>query len=167
MDEDMKKTKILEHIQVERARFEGTLAKLSEAQMLIPGVIEGWTVKDLLAHITVWEQRMVHWLAETVRGKEPQMLPPGMTWDDLDEWNEQTYQKHRAHPLDMVLTDFALSYPQALEAAQEISEEDLIDPHRFSWRKGEPLWVMVAANTFWHYKEHDESIKSWHEGLHD
>ena len=161
MGKDMNKPKLLEQIKVERSRLEETLAKISEAQMLVPGVIEAWTVKDLLAHITVWEQRMMQWLAETVRGEEPQMLPPGMTWDDLDEWNEQTYQKYRLHPLDEVLTDFTLSYPQALKAVQDIAEEDLIDPNRFTWREGQPLWEMVAANTFWHYKEHDESLNNW------
>jgi hypothetical protein len=88
-----------------------------------------------------------------------------MTWDDLDEWNEQTYQKHRLRPLEEVMADFQLSYPQALQAVHEVSEPDLIDPQRFVWREGRPLWVMVAANTSWHYKEHNESIRNWLEGL--
>ena len=165
MEEQMSKPKLLEQIQFERERLEKTLAKISEVQMLVPGVIEAWTVKDLLAHITVWERRMIRWLEQTVRDEVPEMLPPGMTWDDLDQWNEQTYQKHRHRDLDEVMTDFELSYPQALNVVQDISEEDLIDPNRYAWRDDRPLWEMVAANTSWHYKEHEETITTWLKGL--
>ena len=165
MEEQMSKEKLIEEIQIEHLHLESTLDKISRQQMVTPGVMDDWTVKDLLAHITVWELRMIRWLEQTVRDEVPEMLPPGMTWDDLDRWNEQTYQKHRHRDLDEVLADFELSYPQALSAAQDISEEDLIDPDRYAWRDGRPLWVMVAANTSWHYKEHEETITTWLKGL--
>ena len=165
MEEQMSKSKLLQEIQGERQRLEKTLAMVNEEQMLIPGVIDEWTVKDILAHITVWEQRMVRWLGEAMSGEEAHMLPDGMTWDDLDDWNEKTYQEHLHRPVEQVLADYELSYPQALKAAKEVPEQDLIDPNRFDWREGDPLWVMVAANTFWHYTEHEKSIKAWLEQL--
>jgi len=165
MEEQMSKEKLIGEIQIERQNLEATLKKMTAHQMITPGVMEDWTVKDLLAHISVWEQRMVRWLEQTVREEVPEMLPPGMTWDDLDQWNEQTFQKHRLRDLDEVLADFELTYRQALSAVQEISEEDLIDPGRFPWREGRPLWIMVAANTSWHYKEHEETLTTWLEGF--
>jgi hypothetical protein len=164
LEQRKSKAELVADIELERQRLEATLATLSEDQMLIPGVIEDWTVKDILAHITVWEQRMISWVAQATRGEEPEMLPAGMTWDDLDEWNEQTYQKHRLRPLDDVKDDFHLSYTQAMQAVHGVNERDLTDPERFAWREGRPLWVMVAANTSWHYKEHEESIRQWLEG---
>jgi hypothetical protein len=161
VEEKMTKSRLLEEIQSEHQRLQKTLAMINEEMMFIPGVIDEWTVKDILAHITVWEQRMVRWLGEAVSGDVPQMLPDGMTWDDLDEWNEQTYQKHRHRPVEDVLADYELSYPQALDAAKEVPEQVLMDADRFDWREGDPLWVMVAANTFWHYTEHEESIRAW------
>lgn len=161
MEEQMTKEKLLKEIRLERQRLEKTLERISAKQMITPGVVGDWTVKDLLAHITVWEQRMILWLEQTTREEVPEMLPPGMTWDDLDQWNEETYQKHRQRALDEVLADFKLSYPQALSAVQKIPEEELIDPEHYPWREGRPLWVMVAANTFWHYKEHEETISAW------
>jgi hypothetical protein len=161
MSEQMRKSKLLEQIQAERERLERTLAELSTDQMTQPGIQDQWSVKDILAHITVWEKRMTRWLGETLRGEVPQMLPPGMTWDDLDQMNEQTYLENRDRLLAEVLSEFHHSYPQALGAVEAASEEDLIDPHRFEWRGGKPLWEMVAANTFWHYEEHGESLRTW------
>lgn len=147
MEEGMSKEKMIQEIQTERMRLEKTLEDIPEQQMITPGVEEDWAVKDLLAHITVWEQRMVAWLEQTLRDEVPEMLPPGLTWDDLDQWNEQTFQENRHLLLDQVLADFESSYSEALTAVEEISEEDLIDPDRFAWREGRPLWKMVAANT--------------------
>lgn len=165
MEEKMNKEKLIEEIRVERQRLEKALEKISAQLMVTPGVMDDWTVKDLLAHITVWEKRMVRWLEQTVRDEVPEMLPPGMTWDDIDQWNEQTYQKHLNRDLDEVLAEFELSYPQALNAVQGISEEELIDPDRYAWRDGHPLCEMVAANTSWHYKEHEVAITTWLKGL--
>ena len=161
MEEDMNKEKMIHEIQTERKRLEQTLEDITKQQMNTPGVIEDWTVKDLLAHITVWEQRMVAWLRQTVHGEVPEMLPSGLTWDDLDQWNEETYQEHRHLDLGQVLADFESSYSEALIAVEEVSEEDLVEPDRFTWREGRPLWKMVAANTSWHYKEHEEGISAW------
>jgi hypothetical protein len=165
MEENMSKEKLIQEISNERERFEKSLEAVPTQQMVMPGVMDDWTVKDFLAHITIWEQRMIAWLEQTMRDEVPEMLPPGLTWDDLDQWNEETYQKHRQRALDEVLTDFEMSYFQALGAVEKVSEDDLLDPDRYPWREGRPLWVMVAANTSWHYKEHEETIAAWLERL--
>jgi hypothetical protein len=59
------------------------------------------------------------------------------------------------------LADFHRSYARAYSVVEALTEEDLIDPQRFAWRKGDPLWHMVAGNTWEHYQEHRESIENW------
>ncbi|MFH2039921.1 MAG: ClbS/DfsB family four-helix bundle protein, partial [Chloroflexota bacterium] len=86
---------------------------------------------------------------------------PGMTWDDLDKLNEQTYLANKDRLLDEVLTASAESYSRVLDAIQNLSDEDLFDGSRFAWREGDPLWHMVAANTWWHYREHRQQVETW------
>jgi hypothetical protein len=88
------------------------------------------------------------------------MPAPGKTWDDLDQLNRQPYLENRDKPLTQVLAEFNLSFQEVLKVVENISEEDLIEAERFSWREGSPLWKMVAANTWWHYKIHNESIRN-------
>jgi hypothetical protein len=159
MDEPMTKTKILEMIQSGRKSLESTLSQLSEEQMTQPGVQNDWSVKDILAHITEWERRTVQWIHESLRGEVPQRPAPGMAWDDLDGLNEQIYMLNKDRPLSEVLDDFRSAHHQSLQAVEALTEEDLIDPQRFAWRAGEPMWHMVAANTWLHYQEHGEAIR--------
>ncbi len=164
MDEQITKREILASIRNERESLEATLGRLSEAQMTQPGVESDWTVKDILAHIVDWERRMVQWVEESLRGEVPERPAPGMTWDDLDRLNEQTYLANKDRALDDVLAEFHASYQSALGTVEAATEADLIEPERFAWRQGDPMWHMVAANTWWHYKEHRETIENWLEG---
>lgn len=161
MDEPMTKTRILELMQKERAALERTLGRLSDQQKTQPGVEGSWSVKDILAHISDWERRSVQWIQESLRGEVPQRPAPGMTWDDLDGLNEQIYLSNKDRALDEVLADFQHSYQRLLQTVEALTEEDLIDPQRFAWRAGHPLWNLVAANTWEHYQEHAESINQW------
>ena len=62
-----------------------------------------------------------------------------------------------------ILTMSATASTQADQAVHAMTEIDLFDGSRFAWRNGDPLWHMVAANTWWHYKEHREQIEAWRE----
>ncbi len=104
---------------------------------------------------------MCQWLEESAAGKAPQRPAPGLTWDDLDKVNLQIYEENKDKPLNEVLSEYHDSYQESLEIIKSFSEDDLIDPDRFEWREGDPLWHMVSGNTFWHYQEHENSIREW------
>ena len=164
INDPMTKAKIMDLIQSERESLEGVLAGLSEAQMTRPGGENNWSVKDILVHITDWERRMVGWIEESLSGEVPQRPAPGMTWDDLDRLNEQTYELNKDRALGDVLASFHRSYERAWQVVETMTEEDLVDPGRFAWRAGDPMWHMVAANTWEHYQEHREPIENWLKG---
>jgi len=161
MSDAMTKAKIVDLIQSKRQALESLLAGLDEAQMIQPGVENSWSVKDIMAHITDWERRMVGWIEESLRDEVPQRPAPGMSWDDLDRLNEQTYLLNKDRALSAVLADSHHSYERALQVVEALTEEDLVDPGRFDWRGGDPMWHMVAANTWEHYQEHREPIENW------
>ncbi len=166
MSEEMTKAKLLAQIRAERDRFEAILAELDAAQMVQPGVVGLWSVKDILAHIAAWESLMVGWLEEILKGDIPEALAPGQSWDGLDQFNEQIYLENRPRPLDDVLAEFHASFRRAWDAVHAAPEEALLEADRYPWREGNPVWHIVAANMSWHYPEHGASIRAWLEGYH-
>jgi hypothetical protein len=158
MSEQISKSELLDAIRSERERLEETLARLDKDQMTQPGVEGGWSVKDILAHITAWEKLMTRWVGQALRGDVPEL--PGRD-EIVDQWNQRIYQENKDRPLAEVLEEFKRSYQDALRTTETTLEEDLMDPERFEWLKGAPLWRVVAANTWWHYKEHNESTQAW------
>lgn len=155
-DELTSKKELLEAIREERAALEKAVDALEEGQMLDPVFEGGWSVKDTLAHITSWEQLMIGWVEQSLRGEEPQRPVTGDDW--VDRLNERLHEENVDRSLDEVLEQFADSYQEALALVERLEEDDLFDPERFPWRDGSPLWQMVAANTNWHYKDHRQAI---------
>ena len=160
MSEEMDKKKLVELTRSSRSAFSALLGQLTEEQMLQRNVQGVWSVKDILAHVVDWEQRMTRWLGEAVRGETPAMPAPGLTWDDLDRLHQETYLAHRDEPLGQVLAEFEQLEASVLEAIQAVPESDLSTTDRFPWTDGEPPWHLVGANTFWHYPSHGKKIRA-------
>lgn len=161
MSEEMSKDRLIDLIRTEHRLLEAELEEVGEEHKETPGVEGEWSVKDLIAHITVWEQRMLQWMEAALRGEKVQPLPPGMSWDDLDLWNEQTRQESRSKSLEQIESEFRDSYRQVLAGVKAISESDLMEPDRFPWLEGRPWWKIVASNSYWHYRDHREAIQTW------
>jgi hypothetical protein len=151
------KEELLRRIREARAALEETLLPLDEAQMVAPLLDDGSSAKDTMAHISEWEQLMVRWIEESLRGETPQRPVEADDW--VDELNAQLYAENKDKPLDAVQRIFSASYEQVLPAVEALSTEELFDPDHFAWREGHPLWHLVGGNTFWHYDEHREAIE--------
>jgi uncharacterized protein (TIGR03083 family) len=154
----MTKRELLEAIQKGRAEFEAALAKLSPEQMVAPGVMGEWSVKDILGHIGMWESRLVTILYAVERGATPSQLVH--TQAEVDKVNAGSYAEQRDRPLDRVLADFHGVHRQLLKRLDAVEENDLFDPKRFQWMEGESLAKLVAGDTFEHYAEHRSAIRS-------
>jgi hypothetical protein len=150
------KQELLEQIRVERGLLEGTLARLTHAQMLLPGVDGKWSVKDALAHISTWERWMILWTNSLLKSEKPETPEP---WD-IEQMNARTYIRVKEIPLAEVLEEFRQSFWDSLELFETLSEEQLQTVYSDSWPMG-PFWTGIAANTNWHYKEHRADIQKW------
>jgi hypothetical protein len=155
-NEKITKQELLNQIHGERAKLEETLARLTHAQMLQPGVDGKRSVKDALAHISAWERRMLAWVGSYLRGEEPKTPVP---WD-IEQMNAETYAQVKDKPLAEVLEEFRLSYWDALALIESLSEKQLQTVYTDTWPLG-PLWTGIAANMNWHYKEHCTDIQKW------
>lgn len=160
MAEQMDKARILDEMYTKFAALENILAPLDETQMTREGVIGDWSIKDVLAHITAWQHRLLVWLHAATQNEEPAISGPDSD-EEMDRLNEQFYEENKSRPLDDVLAGFRATYLQIVNDVQVLNDEDLTDPHRFTWMKGNPLWYVVAGDTYEHYQEHSGSIQEW------
>ena len=160
MAEQVDKTSILNEMSISYAALEEILAPLDKTLFTTEGVIPGWSIKDMLAHIASWHHRLLMWLDAAKRNQEPTISGPDSV-EEMDALNAQFYQENKALPLDEVLTDFRTTHQQIMDVVQAMPEDDLTSPHRFAWSQGKPLWHLIAGDTFEHYQEHFVQIQEW------
>jgi hypothetical protein len=160
MTEQIDKASLLKDMRTNYAALEEILAPLDKTQMTTKGVIDGWSIKDMLAHIASWHHRLLTWLDAARRNEEPTISGPDSV-EEMDALNAQFYQENKSRPLDEVLTDFRTTHQQIMVIIQAMREEDLISPQRFAWTEGNPLWQLIAGDTYEHYQEHRKQIQEW------
>jgi hypothetical protein len=158
MSDAIEKATLLDNIQAGYEQLEGTLAPLSEPQMTTPTVNGTWSVKDNLAHLTIWQDYLNDQLQGIFTNKEPPEFMPGLSTED--EINERIYHENKDRPLAEVLAAFRSSYQRVLAAVQAMSEEALNAPSPWS-TSGNPIWPLIAGNTYGHYEEHGGNIRRW------
>ncbi len=159
MTEQLTKAIILARMEEERAAFERAIAGLDAGQMTIPKVMDDWTIKDTLAHITAWERDLLAWL-DTARRGVPPPIPPTGGWDaSIEEFNAQVYAANRDRPLDDVLADFDAVYERLMDELRALPE-DLADPLWAVWEGGRPPWGLIATY-YRHYRDHRLPIEAW------
>jgi hypothetical protein len=156
--EPISKPELLKRIRSERQYLAETLAQLSEDQMVKPGAEAAWSVKDMLAHLVAWEEYLVQWVDQILRGQAPE-LPAGV--GGIDQVNAEIYEENKDRPLTEVLTEFQTSYQEVLRCTEAASEEILLQTGLFPAWGDTPLWDVVASNTYWHYQEHGEALRAW------
>lgn len=113
------KAELLGLIQSAYDQFEILLASLREEQMTIPGVNGSWSVKDNVAHLTVWQNYQAARQEGVLEGIEPPEPVPGLETEDAE--NDYFYQQNKDRPLAEVLADFRASYQGILAATEALS----------------------------------------------
>ncbi|HYX51075.1 MAG TPA: ClbS/DfsB family four-helix bundle protein [Ktedonobacteraceae bacterium] len=160
MTEQVDKTSILKEMSTSYAALEDILSSLDKTHYVTEGVIPGWSIKDVIAHISSWHHRLYLLLDAALHNQEPAISGPDNI-EELDALNAQFYLENKSLTLDEVLADFRNTYQHIMSIVQAIPEADLIDPQRFAWAKGEPLWKAIAGDTYEHYQEHILQIQQW------
>src|SRR5262245_21431744 len=67
----LKKAEVLHKLERAWLAFEDSYAGLSNEQLLNPGVTGKWSVRDIIAHVTWWEEEALLHLPEVRAGQRP------------------------------------------------------------------------------------------------
>ena len=145
------KAKLLESTHFERETLERKLHGLTPQEMIFPGSMGAWSVKDILQHLVDWEQRWIGWYEFGKRGEEVHTPEPGYNWREMGKLNEKYRLKYKDRPLDDVLADFHSSYLKIMSVIEKIPEEEMLATGLYPWTGKLPLIAWIAGNTCEHY----------------
>ncbi len=155
MTTEMDKATLIRNIEESRVEMEELLTQLSEPQLTTTGVAGGWSVKDLLSHISYWERDTVEVLQAAARGETPYLTGEEQT----DARNAEAVARNRDRSVAEVMAEYYHTLDRLIEAVRAFPDADLFAPDRFPWRNGRPLWRLVAGESYNHEREHREQIR--------
>ncbi len=118
------------------------------AALLLPTFPNGWSVKDLLAHLAAWEWRCAGLLAEAHKSDTPLKAMP-----DVDALNQEIYHERQEWDWEDVDHDFREAHEALLESILTLPAERLEDGI---------IQRTIAEETWQHYEEHLPQLRQWH-----
>jgi hypothetical protein len=155
------KADLIKNTETEYRKLSQTLNTLDIEDMEEPGVCEEWSVKDILAHLTVWTQMCLEWYEMGCRGEVPKTPAPDLTWQQIPVLNQRIYDQHKDRPLEAIKGEFEASYQQLMAVSQTIAEEDLFARGRYTWTKSTTLASYLVSCGASHYHWARELIRKW------
>lgn len=121
---------------------------LSEEQMQI-SLPDGWSVKDILAHVAMWEEIALLDVHRAARGDQTALG----AWDHsfAEQWNNIHFVLRKSFPLGQVLTELTEARQGMMEILNSVEEKRLAGGFI-------PNTCAIHAK---HDREHAEQIRNW------
>jgi hypothetical protein len=149
----MDKKQLLNKLNKSWSAFRESYAGLSDDQLLEPGVMGDWTVKDIIAHISVWEQESLTHLPHILEGESTPRYAD--LYGGIDAFNALKIEKMNKLTLSEVHHNLEETHLNLLDYLQSVPEEQFSSESRFRRR--------LRLDTYSHYPIHTRAILEWRE----
>jgi hypothetical protein len=159
MGTTLSKTQLLAELHNENASWQALLDEIGEANMTQPEVAGGWSIKDIIAHLTGWRRRTVRRLQAALNHERAFSPPWPPELREDDEINAWIYAANRDRPLAGVLGDSREVFQQLADAIDAFSEDEFQELQRSPWLEGEPLSGKLFFAHF--HEEHEPDMRAW------
>jgi hypothetical protein len=132
------------------------LDQLEPEQMLKPINGSGWTIKDVIAHLT-WHER------EMIKVAHERALVGSPWWGlPLHQRNDAIFELFKDRSLEGVLNGAEIASDELIHELEQLKDDDLEDASCFDempidWKP----WQVFASNMHEHYLDHCRDLRNW------
>lgn len=122
---------------------------LPAAAMLEPGASGDWSVKDVLAHVSTWEEESLRALPLIMQGRRPPR------YGGIDRFNAEQSAAKAGLALEQVMADLQITHARLLDFLRGVPD---------SWYAGETRFRhRLRLDTYGHYRLHTAALRQWRE----
>jgi hypothetical protein len=142
---------LISELQAVRDEMNAVVVRIDPSKEISPG----WTVKDVLAHITGWDEVVNTSLRSFLGCGELDIT----TIESIDDYNAKAVAVREGMSLDEVMADWSLTRRELIALLREIPQDRWDEPHPYAW--GETGTVSDEIRIFIHHeREHANEIRA-------
>jgi len=156
------KMQIVSMLKEEFNCWEELLNSISKEEITTPNLIGNMSIKDTIAHLTVWQQINVARLEAALHNQKPEYPEWHPEFDpeleeELAKINAWIYESRHEQPWSDIHQEWKERFLRFLELAESIPEKNLVEVGKYLWLKEYPLSA-VLLGSFEHHAEHREPL---------
>lgn len=157
----MDRSELLARIEASRKELEAEISRFDKQDINTPLLPNGWSIKDVVAHIGFWERRIAG-LYDILKAGE---IPEGtVDLSTVDELNNRVYEDNQLIPWGIVQVNEKEAYLALRAVAENAPDDDLFNPDRFPWTQGTRFAQFIVENTYEHYNDHLPDLRAIRSG---
>jgi len=126
-------------------------AGLSEELLLKPGVTGLWSVRDIIAHVTAWEEEALRHLPTILQGGTAPRY--STKYGGINAFNALMTEKKRNLSLAEIVRERDDIHQRLIAYLHDVPEEEVSSDTRFRRR--------LRLDTYGHYPKHTQAIRRW------
>jgi hypothetical protein len=150
---NMDRSQLLKRLDRAWESLKASYVGLSDAELMEPGVTGVWSVKDIIAHVTWWEEEALMHVPLILAGGRPPRY--SVSYGGIDAFNAQMTEQKRKLSLSEVLRQRDDTHRRLIDLIQSVPEDQIARETRFRRR--------LRLDTYSHYPKHAEAIREWRE----
>ena len=150
----MDRRNLLKRLDTAWEAFKASYAGLSDSLLIEPGVTGAWSVRDILAHVTTWEEEALKYLPPILEGGKPPRY--SVSYGGIDAFNARMTEQKSGLSLAEVLAQLDDTHHRLIGLIQSVPEDQFTRETRFRRR--------LRLDTYSHYPQHAEAIRKWRQG---
>lgn len=152
------KTELMERLDAAWSALQEIVGSATEDDLSAPGDDEGWSVKDHLAHLAIWERSAMAVLRGEPRHEAMGVDRATYEADDVDRINAAVQETFRDRSLADVRAFADETHRAMVDTLKPLTYDDLLRPYAH-YQPGapditDPTLGWVVGNTYEHYDEH-------------
>ncbi|HET7456192.1 MAG TPA: DinB family protein [Gemmatimonadaceae bacterium] len=147
----MTTAQVLARLEAAWRDFEESYAGLSDEELLVPGVTGAWSVRDIIAHVTWWEEEALKHLPLVREGGRPPRY--SVRYGGIDAFNALMTEQRRGLTLAEVLRQHDDVHARLVAYVREAPPELYARETRFRRR--------LRLDAIAHYPIHARAIRAW------
>ena len=133
------------------AALDAFLAAQPQRVLTRPNPDTGWSIKDILAHLTAWEQMCLGWWRAGLRGEKPNLPAEGYKWSQLPALNAAIWKANHRRRYADVLLDYRASFDEIMATIDGLTNTQLFSREQVDWTGTNTLGAYFVSATSSHY----------------
>ena len=147
----VKRDRVLRRIEEEWTAFTASYRGLDESALLVPGVTGSWSIRDIIAHVTWWEEEALKHVPHLLAGGRAPRY--SVTYGGIDAFNALMTERKRALSLAEVFREQDQTHRRLIALVERLPESALAGESRVRRR--------LRLDTYGHYPKHANAICRW------
>jgi hypothetical protein len=147
----VQRKRLLSRLETGWQAFQQSYAGLSKAELMEPGVTGAWSIRDIIAHVTWWEEEALKHLPLIITGGRPPRY--SVTYGGIDAFNALMTEQRQDLSLSEVLQQHREVHGRLVAFIEKAPADEIAGETRFRRR--------LRLDTYGHYPKHARAIQAW------